>query len=73
MEGTIASTGNTVQARASYRPADIMWGYTFEPMVSVNTTLSRQGRVATLDFTKLHEIKPGTLRPEDDPRTKRSE
>ena len=33
MEGIIEPTGNSVQARSSYLPREILWGYSFENMV----------------------------------------
>ena len=34
LEGIVESTGNTVQARTSYLPREILWGHRFENMVS---------------------------------------
>ncbi|XP_026274105.1 G protein-activated inward rectifier potassium channel 3-like [Frankliniella occidentalis] len=33
LEGTIESTGQVVQARSSYVPAEVLWGHRFEPVV----------------------------------------
>ena len=33
LEGTIESTGQVVQARSSYLPAEVLWGHRFEPVV----------------------------------------
>ena len=33
LEGIIEATGNSVQARTSYLPREILWGYRFENMV----------------------------------------
>uniref|UniRef100_V9I7I7 Inward rectifier potassium channel 4 n=1 Tax=Apis cerana TaxID=7461 RepID=V9I7I7_APICE len=41
LEGTIESTGQTTQARSSYLPQEILWGYRFEPMVTYSK--ERQG------------------------------
>ncbi|XP_043785778.1 uncharacterized protein LOC122711263 isoform X3 [Apis laboriosa] len=41
LEGTIESTGQTTQARSSYLPQEILWGYRFEPMVMYSK--ERQG------------------------------
>ena len=34
LEGIIEPTGNSVQARTSYLPRELLWGYRFENMVS---------------------------------------
>ncbi|KAG7158512.1 ATP-sensitive inward rectifier potassium channel 12-like 2 [Homarus americanus] len=34
LEGVIESTGMTTQARSSYLPNEILWGYRFEPLVT---------------------------------------
>ncbi|XP_042884249.1 G protein-activated inward rectifier potassium channel 3-like isoform X1 [Penaeus japonicus] len=36
LEGVIESTGMTTQARSSYLPNEILWGYRFEPLVTFN-------------------------------------
>ncbi|XP_068247370.1 ATP-sensitive inward rectifier potassium channel 12-like [Palaemon carinicauda] len=36
LEGVIESTGMTTQARSSYLPNEILWGYRFETLVSFN-------------------------------------
>ncbi|KPM11583.1 ATP-sensitive inward rectifier potassium channel 12-like protein [Sarcoptes scabiei] len=33
LEGTVESTGQTVQARTSYLPSEILWGYRFEQII----------------------------------------
>ena len=33
LEGIVEPTGNSVQARTSYLPREILWGYKFENMV----------------------------------------
>ncbi|KAK3918640.1 Inward rectifier potassium channel 2 [Frankliniella fusca] len=33
LEGTIESTGQVVQARSSYVPAEVLWGHRFEPVI----------------------------------------
>ena len=37
LEGIVEATGSTVQARTSYLPREILWGYTFENMVRIYT------------------------------------
>ncbi|KAK8740761.1 hypothetical protein OTU49_002691 [Cherax quadricarinatus] len=39
LEGVIESTGMTTQARSSYLPNEILWGYRFEPLVTFNKEL----------------------------------
>ena len=34
LEGSIESTGNTTQARSSYLPNEVLWGYRFDNLVS---------------------------------------
>lgn len=41
LEGTIESTGQSVQSRSSYICTEILWGHRFEPVVSYNK--ERQG------------------------------
>ena len=36
LEGIVEPTGNSVQARTSYLPREILWGYKFENMVREN-------------------------------------
>lgn len=33
LEGTIESTGQSIQARTSFVPTEILWGHRFEQMV----------------------------------------
>ena len=40
LEGIVESTGNTVQARTSFLPREILWGYTFDNMVSIGSQLT---------------------------------
>ena len=35
LEGIVESTGNTAQTRTSYLPREILWGYRFENMVTL--------------------------------------
>lgn len=37
LEGIVEPTGNSVQARTSYLPREILWGYRFENMVSYSS------------------------------------
>lgn len=61
-----------LQARTSYRSFDIKWGYSFEPMVSLSQQESSNRRVAVVHFDKLHQLRPGILKEEDDPRLQKA-
>ena len=39
LEAIVEPTGNSVQARTSYLPMEILWGYRFENMVRENNKL----------------------------------
>jgi len=41
LEGVVESTGNTVQARTSYLPREIIWGHRFESMISYANSRGR--------------------------------
>lgn len=41
LEGTVESTGQSVQSRSSFIGTEILWGHRFEPVVSYNK--ERQG------------------------------
>lgn len=42
VEGTTQETGNTIQARTSYRPVEILWGHRFETDHCMNYDNARQ-------------------------------
>ncbi|KAG9509557.1 G protein-activated inward rectifier potassium channel 4, partial [Fragariocoptes setiger] len=56
IEGTVESTGQSVQVRTSYLPGEVKWGYRFEPIVSKHGT----GRYAQtiIDYNKFNKIVP---------------
>ncbi|NP_001317904.1 IRK_C domain-containing protein [Caenorhabditis elegans] len=41
VEGIVEATGMTFQARTSFLPDEILWGYKFKPMVLMNEKLSK--------------------------------
>ncbi|XP_068619403.1 G protein-activated inward rectifier potassium channel 4-like [Battus philenor] len=51
-EGIIESTGQPIQARASYTETDILWGHNFVPMVSYNDDICKYN----VDFSKLSDV-----------------
>lgn len=56
LEGTVESTGQSIQARSSYRPEEILWNQVFEPLtVQLH---SNPGAKATVDFSKFNNTKP---------------
>ncbi|XP_045124980.1 G protein-activated inward rectifier potassium channel 3-like [Portunus trituberculatus] len=55
LEGTTESTGNTMQARFSYQPSDILWGHRFENMISFDKS-SDNYAVDFREFNKTREI-----------------
>lgn len=57
LEGTIESTAQSIQARSSYIPSEIMWGYTFEELLSYNEDWSEY----EVDYSKFHKIVPVKL------------
>lgn len=36
LEGTVESTGQSIQVRSSYLPSEVKWGYRFEPVISTH-------------------------------------
>lgn len=54
LEGTIESTGQSIQVRSSYLPSEVKWGYRFEPIVSTHGN----GRYAQtiIDYNKFNRI-----------------
>ncbi|XP_071525645.1 ATP-sensitive inward rectifier potassium channel 12-like isoform X1 [Panulirus ornatus] len=55
LEGTTESTGNTMQARYSYQPADILWGHRFENLIYFDKA-SDNYIVDFREFNKTKEI-----------------
>ncbi|XP_013064957.2 G protein-activated inward rectifier potassium channel 4-like [Biomphalaria glabrata] len=52
LTGTVESTGETCQARSSYLPKEIMWGYRFERIEEYN----RGRRRWQIDFTGFEDV-----------------
>ncbi|CAG7734700.1 unnamed protein product, partial [Allacma fusca] len=57
LEGIVESTGLTVQARSSYLPSEILWGYRFEEL---QTTKSVSSGERIIDYSLFHETFPVT-------------
>ncbi|KAK4304426.1 hypothetical protein Pmani_023617 [Petrolisthes manimaculis] len=55
LEGTTESTGNTMQARYSYHPTDILWGHRFENLVYFDKA-SENYVIDFREFNKTKEI-----------------
>jgi potassium inwardly-rectifying channel subfamily J, other len=55
LEGTLESTGASMQARTSYLPTEILWDHVFEPLIDTN--LSTKSSKATIDFSKFDMTK----------------
>ncbi|XP_050696678.1 G protein-activated inward rectifier potassium channel 3-like isoform X1 [Eriocheir sinensis] len=55
LEGCTESTGNTMQARFSYQPSDILWGHRFENMIAFDKA-SDNYVVDFREFNKTREI-----------------
>ena len=55
LEGIVEPTGNSVQARTSYLPREILWGYKFENMVREEKGLkSKQPQFCSRLAPKIH-------------------
>ncbi|CAF1032131.1 unnamed protein product, partial [Didymodactylos carnosus] len=54
LEGTVEATGMTTQARISYLPLEIIWGFRFDRLITFKKDLG-QYRV---DYTKFNHIYP---------------
>lgn len=52
IEGVVEPTGNTVMARTSYLPNEILWGYRYENMVSYS---KKQG-VYLVDCSNMNAV-----------------
>jgi potassium inwardly-rectifying channel subfamily J len=55
LEGTVESTGQSIQARSSYLPAEILWGRRFENMVSYRRDTGEH-RVDYSKFNNTYEV-----------------
>ncbi|XP_017488949.1 PREDICTED: G protein-activated inward rectifier potassium channel 3-like [Rhagoletis zephyria] len=54
LEGTVESTGQSVQARTSYLPAEILWGHRFEQLVQYRNDSGE----FTVDYSKFNNTFP---------------
>ncbi|CAF3582751.1 unnamed protein product [Rotaria socialis] len=54
LEGIIESTGMTTQARTSYLPSEIVWGYRFERLI----TFQRNDGLYRIDYSRFHLTYP---------------
>lgn len=54
LEGNIESTGQAMQARSSYLPTEILWGYRFEPLLKFNRDYSEY----VADYSKFDRVLP---------------
>jgi len=54
LEGTVESTGQSIQVRSSYLPSEVKWGFRFEPIVSAHGF----GRYAQtiIDYNKFNRL-----------------
>lgn len=54
LEGTVESTGQSIQVRSSYLPSEVKWGFRFEPIVSTHGF----GKYAQtiIDYNKFNRI-----------------
>ena len=50
LEGIIESTGMTTQARTSYLPSEILWGYRFERLIS----FQRDDGLYRIDYSRFN-------------------
>lgn len=50
LEGIVESTGMTTQARTSYLPEEIVWGYRFEKLV----TFEKESGQYLIDYSRFH-------------------
>ncbi|XP_028856800.1 ATP-sensitive inward rectifier potassium channel 1-like [Denticeps clupeoides] len=53
LDGTAESTSSTCQVRTSYIPQEIMWGFTFQPIISRN----KEGKYC-VDFSNFSRVVP---------------
>lgn len=57
LEGTIESTAQSIQARSSYIPTEILWGHKFEEILRYNEYRSEY----EVDYSKFHKTVPVKL------------
>lgn len=56
LEGTVESTGQSIQVRSSYLPSEVKWGYRFEPIVSTHG-YARYAQTI-IDYNKFNRVTP---------------
>lgn len=54
LEGTVESTGQSIQVRSSYLPSEVKWGYRFEPIVSTHGFGKNAQTI--IDYNKFNKI-----------------
>lgn len=57
LEGTIESTAQSIQARSSYVPSEILWGYKFEELLKYNEYCGEY----EVDYSKFHRTVPADV------------
>lgn len=56
LEGTIESSGQSIQARSSYLNSEILWGFDFDPVIFYN----KQKQNYEIDYTNFNSSSPVT-------------
>ena len=64
LEGTVESTGQSIQARSSYLPSEILWGRRFENMVTYRRDTGEH-RVDYSKFNSTYEVETPTCSAKD--------
>jgi potassium inwardly-rectifying channel subfamily J len=64
LEGTIESTGQSVQARSSFLPSEILWGHRFEQLINYKKE-SGEYRVDYSKFNNTYEVDSPTCSAKD--------
>ena len=64
LEGTVESTGQSIQARSSYLPCEVLWGHRFEQVVAYRKDTG-QYRVDYSKFNNTYEIEMPTCSARD--------
>jgi len=59
LEGVIEQTGNTIQARSSYLPSEVLWGYLFVNLL----TFKHSDFEYKIDYTAFHSVYKANLSP----------
>ncbi|XP_074604698.1 G protein-activated inward rectifier potassium channel 3-like [Brevipalpus obovatus] len=64
LEGTVESTGQSIQARSSYLPCEVLWGHRFEQVVAYRKDTG-QYRVDYSKFNNTYEVEMRTCSARD--------